>query len=137
MYRLSKRGLNAVDLFGQQCVPNIDDPSCPAPSWWMKLWGLTDPTVGVAPAPTGAVLTTPPASGADAQATVDALVNQQLVNQQAANAAGVTSSWVDTAASSAVAAGGVLTSGFPWLLAGLGIFALIALGGVGPKRYGR
>jgi hypothetical protein len=133
-------GLGAVDLFGQRCVPVSGDPSCPAPTWWMNLWGITDTTVGVPPAPTGAVLTTPPASGAEAQATVDALLNQQVVNQQAANAAGVTSSWIDQASSGAVAAGAAVTGSIPWALIGalgLGVFALVAVGGGSARRYGR
>jgi hypothetical protein len=106
----------------------------------MNLWGITDTTVGVPPAPTGSVLTVPPASGAEAQATVDALLNQQVVNQQAANAQGVTSSWIDQASSSAVAAGEAVTGSFPWVLIGalgLGVFAMVAVGGGSARRYGR
>jgi hypothetical protein len=133
-------GLGAVDLFGQRCVPVSGDPSCPAPAWWMNLWGITDTTVGVPPAPTGSVLTVPPASGPEAQATVDALVNQQLEAQKAANAAGVQSSWIDQVSSDAVAAGQAVTGSFPWLLIGalgLGVFALVAVGGGSARRYGR
>ena len=141
MYSLRRSsGLGAVDLFGQRCVPVSGDPSCPAPAWWMNLWGITDTTVGVPPAPTGSVLTVPPASGAEAQATVDALLNQQVVNQQAANAQGVTSSWIDQASSSAVAAGEAVTGSFPWVLIGalgLGVFAMVAVGGGSARRYGR
>jgi hypothetical protein len=105
------------------------------------MWGLTDTSVAVAPAPPQAVWTVPPASGVDAQATVDTLLNQQLVNQQAANAEGVQSTWVDSAASGVVAAGGAVSSmlSSPWLwgLLGLGAFALVAVGGDQPRRYGR
>jgi hypothetical protein len=84
------------------------------------------------------VLTVPPASGEEAQATVDALLDQQLRDQQALNAAGVQSSWLDRASSQLVAAGDSLSS--PWLLLGalgLGVFALVAVGGGSPRRYGR
>jgi hypothetical protein len=86
------------------------------------------------------VLTVPPASGAEAQATVDALLNQQLEAQKAANAEGVTSSVFDQAASSTLAAGQVITGSIPWLLIGalgLGVFALVAVGGGSARRYGR
>jgi hypothetical protein len=85
------------------------------------------------------VLTVPPASGADAQATVDALLNQQAANQQAIDAAQVSSSWVDTLIgnTSAVATGAA--SSLSWILGlvGLGVFALVAVGGGSPRRYGR
>ncbi len=142
MYSLRpSSGLGAVDLFGQRCVPNIDDPSCPAPAWWMRLWNLSDTTVGVPPAPSGSILTVPPASGAEAQATVDALLNQQLEAQQAANAGGVQSSVLDQAASGIVDTGSAVGSFFssPWFWGalGLGAFALLAMGADQPRRYGR
>jgi len=143
MYRLRNRGLGAVDIFGQRCSPGdvgFNDPTCPAPQWWMKMWGLKDTSVGVAPAPPVEVWSKPPASGEEAQATVDALLNQQLEAQKAANAEGVKSGWIDEAASEVVAAGESLTSSMPWLLlgaVGLGVFALIAVGGGSARRYGR
>lgn len=145
MYRLRpSTGLGAVDIFGQRCVPISGDPSCPAPAWWMNLWGITDTTVGVPPAPTGSVLTVPPASGAEAQATVDALLAKQLEAQKAANAAGVTSSWIDQLSTGTVDAGqaakDALTGSIPWLLIGalgLGVFAMVAVGGGSARRYGR
>lgn len=91
-------------------------------------------------APTGDVLTVPPASGVDAQATVDALVNQQLIDQQTLNAQGVQGSLVDSLASGVVSAGSAVAGAFPWLwvgLGGLGLFALVAIGGGSPRRYGR
>jgi len=94
-------------------------------------------------APTGSVLTVPPASGADAQATVDELLNQQLADQQAKNAAGVTSSWWDTLLGAPAAAGGAVASAFTmptwaWIgLAGIAAFALVSAGGGSPRRYGR
>jgi hypothetical protein len=83
----------------------------------------------------------PPASAADAQATVDALVNQQLVDQQALNAGAVQSTWWDTLTGNTAAAGSgvsnLLSTAFPWILAGLGVFAMVAMGGGSARRYGR
>jgi hypothetical protein len=107
----------------------------------MSLWGLTDTTVGVAPAPTGSVLTVPPESGVEAQATVDALLNAQLEAQKAANAEGVQSGALDQAASVVVetssAVGSFFSSPWFWGVLGLGAFALVAIGGDQPRRYGR
>jgi hypothetical protein len=97
-------------------------------------------TVAPPQAPTGDVLTVPPGSGAEAQATVDALLNQQLEDQKALNALGVESGALDVAASGAVAAGEAVSGTVPWLLigaAGLAVFALVAVSGGSPRRYGR
>ncbi|HXU76433.1 MAG TPA: hypothetical protein VN794_07685 [Methylomirabilota bacterium] len=100
--------------------------------------------IGTPPAPTGKVLTTPPASESDAQAAVDALLNQQLEAQKELNAAGVESSWVDRAASvvedtaddlNPLKAGN--TNWLLWGAVGLGVFALVAISGGSPRRYGR
>ena len=108
-------------------------------------WQTVTPPSAIAPpgAPSGDLLTTPPASGEQAQATVDALVNQQLLDQQALNAGAVQSSWWDeltggTYGAAAGAASG-LTSYLPWILGavGLGVFALVAMGGGSARRYGR
>lgn len=108
------------------------DPAC-----WSK---LELSAVAPPPAPTGDVLTVPPASGEQAQATVDALLNQQLIDQQNLNAQAVQGSWVDSLASGVVAAGNAVSSAIPWTwigLAGLGLFAVVAIGGGSPRRYGR
>jgi hypothetical protein len=104
-------------------------------------WQWVDPAskLAVPPAPTGDVLTVPPASGEQAQATVDALVNQQMVDQQALNASQVTSSWWDEVTG---AVGSVSpTSSTSWLLYGVlavvGVIALVSVGGGSPRRYGR
>jgi hypothetical protein len=89
------------------------------------------------------VLTVPPASGVDAQVTVDALLNQQVVDQNALNAGVVTSSWWDSltggtyAAASGVTSG--LTSYLPWILGGLGLIVVMGsfAGGGSARRYGR
>lgn len=109
------------------------------PVCWTALQSSAVAPVG---APTGDVLTVPPASGAEAQATVDALVNQQLIDQQALNAGAVQSSWLDTLTGNTYAAGSSVASTVtsPWLwlgLAGLGAFALVTVGGGSARRYGR
>ena len=56
------------------------------PSCWSNAWDSlfgSPSQLAPPPAPTGTVLTTPPASGADAQATIDQLLNQQMAAQQA------------------------------------------------------
>jgi hypothetical protein len=100
--------------------------------------------IGTPGAPTGAALTTPPASEADAQAQVDALLNQQLEAQKALNAAGVQSTWVDEAASGVVDTADSLNPLKPgninWLFwggVGLAMFAVVAVSGGSPRRYGR
>ena len=99
---------------------------------------LVPSTLAVPGAPTGSALTTAPASGADAQSTVDTLLNQQLTDQQALNATAVQSSALDQAASGAVSVASVATSPLLWVgLLGLGVFALVAMGGGSPRRYGR
>jgi hypothetical protein len=104
-------------------------------------WSALTPSMVAPPgAPTGDLLTVPPASGADAQATVDALVNQQLIDQQNLNAQGVQSTVLDQAAGGIVSAGSAVAPSFPWVMLGLlgvGAFALIAVGGGSPRRYGR
>ena len=90
--------------------------------------------LAVPAAPTGSVLTTPPANGAEAQATVDALLNEQLAAQQATNAAQVQPvTDVYSVADSVVNAGSSLAFGFsvPWWAwaVGGGIFLVAALGG--------
>lgn len=118
---------------------------------WARAWdGLfaPAPVQAVAPprAPSGAVLTVPPVSGADAQATVDALLDQQLIDQQALNASHLESSWIDRAASAAVGAGDAVSDAFEgplgmsWLLwgaLGLAVFGVVVAGAGSPRRYGR
>ncbi len=114
------------------------------PSCWsaLEVSSLAPP-----PAPPVDQWVTPPASGDDAQATVDAILNQEAIDQQKLNAAGVQSSWWDSitggtyAAGAAVgdAAGSVAKSVFPWAVVAVaaGAFALVAIGGGSPRRYGR
>jgi hypothetical protein len=104
-------------------------------------WQTVTPKSTVAPpgAPTGDALTVPPASGEEAQETVDTLLNQQLTDQQALNAGAVQSSWWDEGTGSV---GSVApSSSTSWLLYGVlgivGVIALISVGGGSPRRYGR
>ena len=103
-------------------------PKC----WW-------SPSDAIAPprAPEGSVLTVPPADEASAQATVDALLNQQLADQQARDAAEVTPSFIGEVYGTATNPIGGM-SPLAWLGLGLGAFALVAFAGGGsPRRYGR
>ncbi len=111
--------------------------------WWGILQPacyqpLDDTPQVVAPpgAPSGSVLTVPPASGADAQSTVDALLNQQLRDQQKLDAAGVSPVWTPSIFPEGTQ--GLQTLPWGWLgVAGLAIFGLVAVGGGSPRRYGR
>ena len=109
--------------------------------WNPTCWQTINPPSPVAPvgSPTGSALTVPPASGTDAQATVDTLVNQQLVDQNALNAGAVTSSWWDSITGAAGAAATGATSYLPWILgaAGLLVFGFVAFGGGSARRYGK
>jgi hypothetical protein len=109
--------------------------------WNPTCWQSLNPPSTVAPvgAPTGSALTVPPASGADAQATIDTLVNQQMTDQQALNAGAVQSSWWDTVTG---AVGSVAPdSGTSWLMYGVlaivGVMAFVSIGGGSARRYGR
>jgi hypothetical protein len=146
-YRRNRRGFGASP-------PGVYDCSGPI-SWYLssscwsqprEVWAAaySKAMSPIAPpqAPTGDVLTVPPASGADAQATVDALVNQQMADQQAKNAAGVTSSWWDQIVGAPVAAASSLTPGsipWGWIIGGVGLlaFGMVAIGGGSSRRYGR
>jgi len=134
----SKRGMGRTVAEDAVCRASLFggffSPTC---------WGALEPqTLAPPPAPTGSILTTPPASGADAQATVDALLNEQMAAQQQLAGSQVSSGVLDQAASTVVDTGSALASplGLPWwawLAGGVGIFAFAALGGGSPWRYGR
>jgi hypothetical protein len=85
----------------------------------------------------------PPASGEQAQQTVDDLLNQQVVDQNAMNAGAVTSSWWDSLTGGAYGAATGAASGFtsylPWILGGLGLIVVMGsfAGGGSARRYGR
>jgi hypothetical protein len=93
------------------------------------------PTVAPPPAPTGAALTPPPASGADAQALVDQLTNQQMQSQQQLNAANVQPvgafsdfySFLNTVFPQPAAGGGFFSSipWWGWALAAGGVAVLV------------
>lgn len=85
------------------------------------------PPVG---APSGPDLTVPPASGQTAQATVDQIISDQAAAQK------VQASGFFSSLNSVVnPAGG--TNWLLWGAVGLGVFALVAMGGGSPGRYGR
>lgn len=100
------------------------------------------PVVG---APSGDLLTTPPESGAAAQQTVDDLLaqqardwlaqNVQTMQDTQANLDRSAAVYDQAAASSSFSLGGV--SWYWWLAGGLGMFALVSMGGGSPRRYGR
>ena len=125
-----------------------EDAVCRASLWGGILmpscWSALDQSTVAPPgAPTGDVLTVPPASGVDAQATVDTLLNQQVVDQNALNAGAVTSSWWDSLTGGTYAAASGVASGFtsylPWILGGLGLIVVMGgfAGGGSARRYGR
>jgi hypothetical protein len=104
--------------------------------YWQNV--VTPGGSGIAPppAPTGSVLTTPPANAAEAQATVNELLNQQMAAQQAADASQVQPvtdvySLLNSATGSVLAGSSTTSSGVPWwvwVVAG-GIFLVAAFGG--------
>ena len=91
------------------------------------------PTVG---SPGGGALSTPPASGAEAQVVVDDLIAQQNTAWQAQNAATLAQTQANLDAIP------VPSSSFSmplwlWLAIGAGVLGLAAVGGGSPRRYGR
>jgi hypothetical protein len=131
MYGLRGIG-DTPGAFSTACGGGLDalNPSC-----WETIWGSmtgsTAPASSVAPppAPTGAALTTPPASEADAAELVQSIANQQAVAQQALNAGQVQSSISDTVLGGASSATTAVTDPFSswWLIGALAIsFAILA-----------
>lgn len=93
----------------------------------------------VAAAPTGAALTTPPASGEQAQALADALAAQQVADWQAQNRASMQQTQVNL---DQIAADLEEEKAGPnWMLYGgialAGVLAVSVMGGGSPRRYGR
>jgi hypothetical protein len=135
MYGLRGIG-DTPGAFSTACGGGLDalNPSC----WgtiWGSMTGSTAPASSVAPppAPTGAALTTPPASEADAAALVQSIANQQAVAQRALNAGQVQSSISDTvlggASSATTAVTDAVTDPFSswWLIGALAIsFVILA-----------
>lgn len=168
MYGLSSRGMGGVEVLPTVMLPIgistgtpyhceytmnwLVNPRCwqYSPSTWAS---MIAGNLAAPPAPTGAALTTPPASGADAAALAQSLANQQLVAQNAIDAAQVQSSGLDVASSAIVdtadaaaaaakaAADSLLNPGglslMVWLALGLGVFGIVAFGGGSARRYGR
>lgn len=137
-------GLFAGGVFKKECWC-LEYPSLCSEADYVASRALADPSVyaalqapPVVGAPTGAALTTPPASGEQAQAQVDAILAQQVSDWQAQNMGTMqqTQSGLDQFAADFQAA----TSGISWWLIGalgLGVFALVTVGGGSPRRYGR
>lgn len=129
MYGLRGIG-DTPGAFSVACGGGLDalNPSC----WgqiWSSMTGSTASSVAPPPAPTGAALTTPPASEADAAALAQSLANQQAVAQQALNAGQVQSSISDTVLGGASSATTAVTDPFSswWLIGALAIsFAILA-----------
>ena len=155
MYRL-RRGLGQAisvqALPGQSggVVANI--PTCSAGWWsyftnavcWSRAFSDWQAMAleAAPPAPTGAALTVPPASGESAAALVQSLSDQQMAAQQAADASQVQTNALWQVASGVEDTAGVVAS-FPWSTVGwaalgiVGLFALVAASGGSPRRYGR
>jgi hypothetical protein len=139
-------GLNrgmGVTTYECQAIQESVDPMAAhfsIPCMWAAVFGYSNSEIAVPPAPTGAALTVPPASGEDAAALAQSLSDQQVAAQQALNASGVQSSWWDELTGGAYsAASGAASMTLPWILGavGVGIFALVAFGGGSARRYGR
>jgi hypothetical protein len=104
--------------------------------YWQQMAtpGQSAPGSAPPPAPTGAVLTVPPASGAEAQQTVDTLLNAQMASQQAVTGGQVQPvsdlSSIFNQFTGGLFAGGAPSSGFsvPWWVWAVGggilVFAL-------------
>lgn len=138
-------GLFAGGVFRKECWC-MSWPSLCSQADYVASRALADPSVyaalqapPVVGAPTGSALTVPPASGAEAQAQVDAIIAQQQAAWDAQNSAtmGQTQSGLDQFAADFTAA----TSGTNWMLYGVlaivGVFALVSVGGGSARRYGR
>src|ERR1017187_7026237 len=88
------RGLG-VTTYECEAIQNSMDPMSAhvsLPCMWAAIFGYSNSEIGVPPAPTGAALTVPPASGQSAAELAQSLSDQQVAAQQAINAAGVQSS---------------------------------------------
>ena len=140
-----KRGLG-VTTYECQAVQDSSDPmsaKISLPCMWAAIFGYSNSEIAVPPAPTGAALTVPPASGQSAAQLAQSLSDQQVAAQQAINAAGVQSSLADQAASGIVdttnSLTDSLTSLLPWILgaAGLLVFGMVTMGSGSARRYGR
>lgn len=108
------------------------------PEQWQAMNAST--YTAVPPGPVN--LTLPPASGTDADAEIQAAVDEQMRRQQALDAGGVESSWLDQAASGVVDTANALNPmNWNWALLAtallVGVVGLAALGAGSPRRYGR
>lgn len=139
-------GLFAFGVFKPECWC-LSYPSLCSKSDYTAAYTLAHPEV-IAPiqapptvgAPAGSELTVPPASGQAAQQTVDELLAQQAADWQAQNAATIAQTQANLDQVGAQYDAITASSGIPWywwLAGGLGVFALVAMGGGSARRYGR
>lgn len=143
MYRPRRNRTGLAMYPGELCFD-------PGRTEWLGYWIDTprelacktfNPTpIGVAPAPTGTALTVAPASGEDAAALQQSLADEALRRQVELNATGVHSNPIDQLSTSVVETGSAIAS-LPWGMiaaaVGVGVFALVAVGGGSARRYGR
>ena len=138
-------GFFAGGAFKKECWC-LDHPTWCSESDYMASRAMADPSVyntlrqpPVVAAPSGDKLVTPPASGEDAQSTVDELLADQMRRWQGQN----TESMQETAGnlsqfqSDYEKATAASIPMWLWLAAGVGVFAVVAVGGGSPRRYGR
>ena len=137
MYQLSNRGMGAGN-------PDVPDAPC-ATQWawaiptcwqWPKsiIYGDKYPAPPAPPVvgstlPDGSPIPPVPASGEEANATIDAIIAEQKARANAQNL-----SFFQTVQTN------LESTGIPWwawLAGGVGVFALVAVSGGSPRRYGR
>jgi hypothetical protein len=139
-------GLFAGGVFQKACWC-LQFPSLCSSADYQAAVALANPDLVYAPiqqppvvgAPTGTAATVAPASGQQAQETINQLLAEQMTAQQAGDAATVaqTQASLDAIAASQPS----LASATNWWLyigiAAVAVFALVAMGGGSPRRYGR
>lgn len=130
--------------FSTQCGGGLDalNSNCWGNIWPFNYFVTPTPKVVAPPGAPSTALSDPSASIDQAQR--DAILNQQLLDQQALNAGSVQSSVTDTVLGATSQVSDVVSSAasqafswLPWVVGGVALFGLMALGGGGPRRYGR
>jgi hypothetical protein len=152
-----RRGLGATQSDIATCAPTggfahdawaAIDPTCFAysPSAWSQMAGFSPSalaTMPVAPSAVSAGASTVPApyTQAEYDAAVNAALAQGLTETQANNLAASQSQSSVCGSGESLAADGSCVASTNWLLWGgvalVGLFAIVALGGGSPRRYGR
>jgi len=140
-------GLFAGGVFRKECWC-LQFPGLCSEEDYQAAVGLQSPdliyspiqTPPVVAAPSGAAATVPPASDLQAAQTIDELLAQQETAWQAQNAGTMAETQANL---DAIAAGqptlvSKTTNWWLWIgVAAVGVFALVALSGGSPRRYGR